>query len=97
MITHKTLLQSQMQSVWYLGLLSPSYVKERLQSGLRVLSVFISVTTDAGNEGRHNPDSQQVNGEGAFDHLSQRIRRTLSYILLFFSKRSQAGKDTHLP
>lgn len=93
MTTHKTLLQSQMQSVWYFALLSLSRVNERLQSRLCVSSAFMRpITIDPGNQGRYNPHHQQVNREDAFDPFSQRMRHALSYAVLFFSKRSQAGK-----
>lgn len=89
MITHKTLLQSQMRSVWYFGLLSLSTVNECSQSRLCVLSVFMMpITGVPGNQGRHNQHNQQVNREDAFDHLSQRMRHTLSYSPVRFQTES---------
>lgn len=87
MITHKTFLQSQMRSVWYFGLLSLSTQNGCLQSRLCVLSVFMMpIAGVPGNQGRHNQHHQQVNREDAFDHLSQRMRPTLSYSLVHFQK-----------
>ena len=89
MITHKTLLQSQMRSVWYFGRFSLGSANGCLPSPLRVLSVFMTpITRVPGNQGRHNQHNQQVNREDAFDHLRQRTRHTSSYSLVHFQKES---------
>lgn len=49
---------------------------------------MMPITGVSGNQGRHNQQNQQVNREDAFDHLSQRMRHTLSYSLVHFQKES---------
>lgn len=53
---------------------------------------MMAIITDPGSQGRHNHHNQQVNREGAFAHISQRMRHTFTYALVLFSKKNQVGK-----
>ena len=94
MITHKTVLQSPLGSIWYSGLFSS--VKECLQSRPRVVPVFaMPVTADLDNPGRHEQSGQQVNWEDASDMWpfnSEKEARILRCSLVLFQEESGRGR-----